>query len=319
MNEKSNAQQEENVPPPHAYPPPPYYYPPPYEEDETYLLDLWRVIWASKWLIISITTLCTAFAVAAALLMTPIYRSEVLMAPVSEDQSSDLSRITGQFGGLAALAGINLGGDSGNVEEAIALLKSRTLAEKFIKDENLLPTLTKETTWATFIKRIKFWKKKEPPTLSDAYKKFDKDVRSVSIDAKTGLVTLVIDWEEPNVAAEWAQKLVNNVNTRMRERAIYNAEKSLAYLNKELKKTSAVEMHDAIYSLIEGQIKTIMFANVRDEYSFKTIDPPAVADLDDEVWPKKKLMTILGTVLGFLLGASLAWIKSLLKEETKTD
>ena len=60
---------------------PPYgYYPMPYNpaEDEIDLLEYWRILAARKWLIVLITVLFTAAAVAVALLMTPIYRAEVL-------------------------------------------------------------------------------------------------------------------------------------------------------------------------------------------------------------------------------------------------
>ncbi|MCP3887724.1 MAG: hypothetical protein GY702_02465 [Desulfobulbaceae bacterium] len=314
MNKNSQENQTQQPPqPPQGYPPPPYYYQPPYEEDEINLLDLWRVIWGSKWLIMSITVLCTGIAVAAALFMTPIYRSEVLMAPVTDEQSSRLSSMAGQFGGLAALAGINIGGDSGSKEEAIALLKSRALTEQFIKDEKLLTVLFYKD-WDAENKKWDVREKEDIPTMGNAYKKFNKDVRSVSIDRKTGLVTLSIEWKDPKLAADWAAELVKRANSQMRYRAIKDAEKSLKYLNKELKKTSAVEMVDAIYSLIEGQIKTIMFANVREEYSFKIIDPPVISDLDDEVWPKKKLMVVFGCVIGLFLGVFTVFIRNFNKQ-----
>ncbi|MCP3873884.1 MAG: hypothetical protein GY699_12090 [Desulfobacteraceae bacterium] len=314
MNENSQNQRPHQQHP-QGYPPPLYYYPPPYEEDEINLLDLWRVIWGSKWLIMSITVLCTGIAVTAALLMTPIYRSEVLMAPVTDEQSSRLSSMAGQFGGLAALAGINIGGDSGSKDEAIALLKSRALTEQFIKDEKLLTVLFYKD-WDAENKKWDVKNKDDIPTMGDAYRKFNEDIRIVSVDRKTGLVTLAIEWTDPKLAANWAAELVTRVNSQMRDRAITDAKKSLQYLNKELNKTSAVEMVEAIYSLIEGQIKTIMFANVRDEYSFKLIDPPVVADLDDEIWPKKKLMVAIGCLVGFFLGVCVAFIVNLAKQNS---
>jgi len=310
MNEKSNEQLENQMPPhqPQGYPPPPYYYQPPYEEDEINLLDLFRIIWKSKWLILSITALSTGIAVAAAYLMPPIYRSEVLMAPVSEEQSGRLSSLAGQFGGLAAIAGINLGGDTASKEEAVALLKSRALTEQFIKDEKLITVLFYKD-WDAKNKKWDVNNEDDIPTIRDAFKKFDEDVRSIKVDRKTGLVTLSIEWKNPKLSADWAGKLVARVNAQMRKRAIEDAEKSLAYLNKELKKTSAVEMHEAIYSLIEGQIKTIMLANVREEYSFKVIDPPAIPNNDDEIWPNKKIFGGTGLSVGFFRGLCLSLIR----------
>ena len=317
----ANFEEQQNLqsppPPPPGYPPSPYCYPPPiYEEDEINLIDLWRVTWGYRWMILSVTILCTGIAVAAAFLMTPIYRSEVLMVPVTEDQSSKLSSLSGKFGGLAALAGIEIGDNSGSKEESIALLKSRVLTEKFIRDEKLLAVLFYKD-WDAENKRWDVSDEEDIPTMGDAYKEFDEDVRDVSTDRKTGLVTLSIEWIDPKLAADWALKLVKRVNSQMRSRAVKDAEKSLEYLNGELQKTSTVEMYEAISNLIEEQIKTIMLANVHEEYSFKIIDPPAVADLDDEVWPKKELMVALGCVLGLVMGIFVALLRNSVKQNVR--
>jgi LPS O-antigen subunit length determinant protein (WzzB/FepE family) len=51
--------------------------------------------------------------------------------------------------------------------------------------------------------------------------------------------------------------------------------------------------------LIEEQTKTIMFANVRDEYVLKTIDPALIPELKSG--PKRALICIVGTLLGIIL------------------
>ena len=56
-----------------------------------------------------------------------------------------------------------------------------------------------------------------------------------------------------------------------------------------------------------------MLANVRDEYSFKIIDPPAIPDLDDEVKPKKKLIVIIGSILGLSISILFAIFKNFVK------
>ena len=58
------------------YPPYPYFMPP--EEDEINRIDLFRVLWKRKWLIVLVTVLGTGAAGAYALLATPIYRSQAV-------------------------------------------------------------------------------------------------------------------------------------------------------------------------------------------------------------------------------------------------
>ena len=85
--------------------------------------------------------------------------------------------------------------------------------------------------------------------------------------------------------------------------AIRESEKSLDFLNRELEKTSFVELQKAIYSLMEQEVRRAMFANVREEYGLKILDPPLVPDLDDYVWPNRILFALLGVFVGavFLL------------------
>src|SRR3990167_7819014 len=100
--------------PPTPSPPPPYPgYPPPYvvypPEEPIDWSEYWRVLVKNRKLIGIITAASTLIALLIAFLLPPIYRAEVLLAPVSEDKSESLSAIASQYGDLASLAGINLG------------------------------------------------------------------------------------------------------------------------------------------------------------------------------------------------------------------
>lgn len=291
-----------------------------YAEDEIRLADVLRAMNAHRRLIIAITVACTVLATVLALVMTPVYRSKVLLVPVSQEQENrGLSAIAGQFGGLAQLAGLNFGsGGSSSKDEAIALLKSRGFTEQFVQSENLLPILF-DGAWDAEQER---WKSDDPdeiPTLNDGYRLFDSKIRQVTEDRKTSLVTLAIDWKDRELAARWAQLLVERVNQSMRERAIEESQRSLNYLNQELLKTEAAEVRQAIYRLIENQIKTIMWANVRDQFSFRVLDPPAVADKDDPVRPKRALMIVIGFVLGGFISLIVAYIRNTASTRDATE
>ena len=54
----------------------------------------------------------------------------------------------------------------------------------------------------------KKWKdRNDVPTDWEAFRMFDKNIRLVSVDRKSGLVTLTIDWKDPALAAAWANSL----------------------------------------------------------------------------------------------------------------
>ena len=77
-------------------------------DDEIDLRELFRVLWAGKWLIGGITFAAAAIAVVVALMLPNIYRAEALLAPNDQQGAGSLSSLAAQYGGLASLAGINL-------------------------------------------------------------------------------------------------------------------------------------------------------------------------------------------------------------------
>ncbi|MCV6038577.1 hypothetical protein OFP00_36405, partial [Escherichia coli] len=59
-----------------------------------------------------------------------------------------LSKMAGQLGGLAALAGVNLGaGESAQTDLAVQVMKSRQFIEAFIKKHDLLVPLMAAKDW----------------------------------------------------------------------------------------------------------------------------------------------------------------------------
>ena len=254
------------------------------------------------WVLASVVVCTGAFA-AAAFLMTPIYRASVVMAPAGTDRAGiggGLGSALGQLGGLASLAGINVGGTGTETDEALAVLKSREFTESFISDRNLMPELF-PSKWNAATGQ---WNVPEAqrPTLAKAYKLFDKTVRSIVQDKKTGLVTLQIDWRNRQKAADWANELVQRLNAEMRSRAIKRSEGSVEYLERELATTPTVATREAINRLIEAQVKQRMFANVSQEYVFRVVDRALPADPDDRESPKKLYLLIEGLLLGLGVG-----------------
>jgi uncharacterized protein involved in exopolysaccharide biosynthesis len=136
-------------------------------------------------------------------------------------------------------------------------------------------------------------------------------VRSVTEDAKTGLITLAIEWEDRELAARWVEELVRRANGEMRRRAIDESSRSLAFLDEQAQKTNVLEVQQAIYKLMESEMKTMTMANVREEYAFRVIDPPVVADADDEAWPNKPLIAVGAALLGLMLGLLVAFMRDL--------
>lgn len=235
---------------------------------------------------------------ALALLMTPVYRAETVLVHIERyDGSATAGAALGALGGLGALVG--LGERSGTQVEAIALLKSRQFTEDFIREKNLMPRLfqrqwdARAGTWDSRVKR--------PPTLWQGYKFFDRNVRRIEEDRRTGVVTLQIDWENPDEAAEWANDLVRRVNAQMKAHALREAALAVAYLTSERQKTDIASLQQSIDKLIETNLRRQVLASIQDEYVFTVVDPAAPPDKRDKLRPRKAIYLITGAFFGLLL------------------
>lgn len=279
-------------------------------EEGISLYDIWDILTRYKAMILGIVLVFTLASVLFAVLMTPVYRAEIQVAPVSEkDSNNRFAAQLGEFGGLAALTGINM--DQGSKKnESIATLRSRKFTEQFIKDEKLLPVLFHDQ-WDADNQR---WDETDPedvPTLEDAWELFDEKVRRLSEDRKTGLVVLSIEWEDPGEAARWANELIRRVNAMLREKAAMESENAIGYLREQLRQTSVVELKQVVNQLIESEMKKIILANITREYAFRVIDPAVVPE--DAFKPVKAVLIAIGIVLGGLLGIFAALIIDFMK------
>lgn len=285
------------------------------EDDVISLFDVWQILTRYKWVILAVTLVCALAGTLAALLMTPMYKAEAFLIPVSkaEDQGRYTSQL-GEFAGIATMAGINLErGDRKN--EAIATLKSRILTEQFIKDEKLLPVLFHKF-WDPEAQR---WDVNDPddvPTLWDAYELFDEKLRRVYEDKRTGLVVLSIEWKDPELAARWANELVRRVNAMLRNRAAQQSENAVGYLQEQLKLTSVVELQQVLHRLIEAEMKEIILAKINKEYAFRVIDPATLPEEPSR--PRMVPMVVVGGGLGVIAGIMLALLLNLAQRRRET-
>ena len=235
--------------------------------------------------------------------MTPIYRATTVLVPASRGRSGIGGLLgggaLGSLGDLASLAGVNIGaGGATDVEEALAVLRSRQFTEAYIRDKNLLPELFPQK-WDD---RRQAWKSDVvPPTPAQAYKYFNNNIRSIAQDKKTGLITMQIDWRDRLEGTGWANELIVRLNAEMRARAIAKADASVGYLEKELNTTTVIGTRDAISRLMEAQIRQRMIANVTEEYSFRVVDAAIAPDNKDVLKPKKAVMLLAGLGVGLLL------------------
>ncbi|CAJ1820267.1 hypothetical protein FNBNMHLP_01409 [Aeromonas jandaei] len=229
-----------------------------------------------------------------------------------------------QFGGLASLAGINLKSDKADKTAiTVEIGKSRQFLSHFIRKHQLeVPLIAAsradkvtgelildddiyDLTNKKWVREVPNGKSVEPTDweLVEAFRK----LASVSQDSKSGLVTVVVDFYSPQLAKQWVDWLVSDLNATMKKRDQNDAIRNITYLKSQLEKTSVADMQTVFYQLIEDQTKTLMLAEVNQEYVFKTLDPAVVAE--EKLKPKRALIVVLGTLLGAMFGTMLLLVR----------
>ncbi|HEX4049625.1 MAG TPA: Wzz/FepE/Etk N-terminal domain-containing protein [Steroidobacteraceae bacterium] len=273
------------------------------------LRDLVAQMLRRRLLIAAMVVFFVALAVAAAVLLPRNYKAAVVLMPAPDlaNGSGDDS-LRGSVSGLIAAAGLGAGGNDRSAE-SLAVLQSEALTRNFIESNNLLPVLYADR-WDAQTKRWKVSDARDVPTIWEADQFFHKDVYSVTRDTVTGLVTLTVKWKDPKIAAQWANGLVALTNQYLRDKAIARSERHLAYLNEQAARTSVVEVRQAIFGLLEDELKQIMVARGSDEYAFRVIDPATAPELPSNLPPW--LLVVIGILAGLMLGifatlVELAW------------
>ena len=256
-------------------------------DDELDVYRLIQLIWKRRWLVIIITFLFGVGAAVLALVTEPVYRAQVVVTEVRESSSMGgaAGSLLAQFGGLANLAGLNIGSGDAASRNNSAMLKSRYLAEEFVHRYELTNGL--------------FRRSKVKPTLWRAVEAFRGGVLTISEDIRQGKTTVAVEWTDPGLAARWANDYVALANEIVRTRALDEATRNIAYLKAQIAQTSALELQKVMYMLVQNEMKTLMLANARDEYAFAVVDPAVVPEL--RVRPARTLMVLTGGVMGFVI------------------
>jgi uncharacterized protein involved in exopolysaccharide biosynthesis len=221
------------------------------------------------------------------------FRADAVLIPSDEMLGLNQNGILGNLGGLASLVA---GGAAGNRQnEAIATLRSRELTMSYIQKNGLLPILFHDR-WDSAANKWKVGSLHSIPSLEDGFTVFDKRIRMVSENHKTGLITFSITWTDPTLAKIWTDGLVSATNDHLRMQAIERSGRNIEYLQKASDATSVMEVRATIYKLMEAEIKKQMAATGNKDYAFRVVDPAIVPE--HKVSPVRSLFLILGAILG---------------------
>jgi uncharacterized protein involved in exopolysaccharide biosynthesis len=269
-------------------------------DDGFEILELLSMLWGRKYLVAGVSIVSCVIVFASSYLFTRKYETEVEFVTLTDDamggRGGGLAALASQLGGLASLGGVSLSG-SERKAEYLAILESRTLLERFITQNNLIPVLY-ANKWD---EARKAWKDPDPkkrPSMWKAVQLFKSSVMRLNTTPKTGISTLSISWSDARVGARWANGLVEMANDYVRARTIEETQRNVAFLNDQLTKTSVVAVQTSISTLLEDQIKKMMLAQGTNQFAFRVIDPAIPPER--AYFPNRIVWGILGGLMGLI-------------------
>lgn len=282
------------------------------------------ILFQSKWIIISVTSLASIIGVIYSLLLPNIYESKATLVPVVT--SKNISGALQSYSSIVGLSGINLPSrlDEGNTSQAIEKLKSLSFFENNIMENIFLPNLMAVNKWnhknniisyddSTFDIESSSWTRnfsypqQQVPSAQEAFRVFKENHLSINIDQKTNFIKLSVKHKSPYIAKEWAELVVDEVNNFYRKKDKLESEKSVSYLNKQIAMTSLSEIKQVIAMLLQEETKKLALIEANEFYVFEYIDPPVVEE--HKSYPNRALICFLSAIFGVMLSIVLVFYK----------
>lgn len=235
------------------------------------------------------------------MIATPMFRAEVVVVPPPEDNMSGSgSALKDSIGGLASLAGLDVGQETPEQITADAVLDSRSLVEEFIRRNDLVGVLMKK------FKRKTLWR---------AVNYFKLNLLKVKKDPMKGTTKVSIEWTDPATAARWANGLVALANEMMRANARTEASRNVEYLDHQLEGTNDVQLRQDFSDILESETRKLMLANGRTDYAFEVIDPGVAPEVRSR--PQTTLVLLIGMGLGLGIGCTIAFLRDRMAERRR--
>ena len=270
-----------------------------------------------RWLVIMLVIVSFIGSVIFAFITPNEFKAEAMLVPANDDSQSSMG-LGSQLGGLASLAGISAG-NSANDKVGLAkeLLNDWYFVDSFINENGMKADILAAQGWDGATNKLlydndvydsntKSWKsdgdKSLEPTDWLAFNEFRKMV--VFEPRKDSPVIMAsLKYYSPDMAAIWLNSLIAAINKKIQSIDIEETQLSIKYLESKIEQTDLVELKDVFYELMQQQIKTLMLAEIRNEYVLKKVGP--IKTPESKFKPKRMVVVFLGSILGLLLALML--------------
>lgn len=282
-----------------------------------------------KWVVVIGTLLSAALSVYVAMQQPNKYTAKVYLIPSNAKEGGGLNKLAGQFGGLASMAGISLGGsEADEIETAIEFMGSRGFIQAVIEKRNLLPELLALEKWdqstnsyiynpEVYDAEQKKWVRTPPPGKNVEPSPWEGYISLLgSFDIlymkKKGVVQLKVTALSPELAVNITNWLIEDINAFWRDKDRNEAEEAINYLQDKAAETNVAELRSLFYELIADQTRSKLLSTVGDFHLLKPLSP--VIYPEEKSGPSRALICLGITFLGGLVSLIVSFLLALRKK-----
>ncbi len=285
--------------------------------DDIDIRELLILFWEKRNFIILFTSIFFLGSVIYSLTVQPLYQSSATLQIISSSNSSGGGSST-KTSGLGGAASIFLGSGGASQDYVLAMktIYSRDFFKHIISFDGILAQLVAYESYNSKTKKLVFdsqvfdhdtkeWLVFFDPSDGDdlsylkAYRTYKSLLTASWEKDESEFLNLTMLHASPYFAKEFLNLVIQELNLLVRKRKYEEATKSLKYLNQQLNETRISEVRNSINQLIKSQLNTQMMTEVRKDYLLTPLDQPYIPD--ERYSPRRTLITISGTIIGFII------------------
>ena len=252
------------------------------------------LLWSEKLKIVSVTFLFFVSALSFSVFLPNMYLSSAILKVVeAKGNNSDLSSITSRYGGIASMAGISLPSTNSDGNFVVETIKSKDFLQHLLRFEDVENKLIDTN--------------KSNQSFLDIYGTYEEAL-SIFIEKDTSFINLSFLHRDPVFASNFLKLIVTEINAITRSKDLKEAEDALQFLQEQIALTEKSSTRQAINMLIENELKTKMFVNIRNDYVVTYIDTPYVPE--SRYSPKRSLICMIGSMIGLLFSVLVVLLRN---------
>ena len=298
-------------------------------DDEIDLKALLSILWRGKYFIIIFIMISIVAGSLYLRNISPKYEVTILLAPVSEEQSTPNFR---GLGGLASLAGISLpSGNASDFTKYEIMLRTQEISTMVFNEKNLVqeiflgewnnnqqiflePKKNRKALIKNFIKELllgrpsKEYTEPNPARLA----KFINESVKIDLDRKTNYLTISAEHSNPELLIKVIISMIKNTDKLFKKKFINQANDAVQFYQIKISKARSQEHREILATLIAKEERKLLLATRKGPFVAEILTGPNTSLYHTS--PKVSIILGLSMLLGGLLSCGLLVIRQFISK-----